>query len=155
MVSDLCLEKYGDAFAGNKISVLLEFCVLKNLESSRNIYVYKTECLFVYFVCKSTVLLRSWWNFVHLIFKTRRELLSTLILQKPTPTTTFNPLKKKRQFFRVGNTLILRHPVSLRVEVSLFVGKPRRSWGRHCANHDLATIRICCRLNKKISFKLK
>jgi hypothetical protein len=41
MVSDLCLEKYGDAFAGNKISVLLEFCVLKHLESSRNIYVYK------------------------------------------------------------------------------------------------------------------
>jgi hypothetical protein len=31
-----------------------------------------------------------------LIFKTRRKLLSTLILQKPTPTTIFNPAKKKR-----------------------------------------------------------
>jgi hypothetical protein len=40
-----------------------------------------------------------------LIFKTRSKLLSTLILQKPTPTTIFNPVKKKRQFFRVGNTL--------------------------------------------------
>jgi hypothetical protein len=40
-----------------------------------------------------------------LIFKTRRKLLSTLILQKPTPPTIFNPVKKKRQFFRVGNTL--------------------------------------------------
>jgi hypothetical protein len=53
-----------------------------------------------------------------LIFKTRRKLLSTLILQKPTPTTIFNPVKKKRQFFRVGNTLTfaalpLFHPLSI------------------------------------------
>jgi hypothetical protein len=34
-----------------------------------------------------------------LIFKTRRKLLSTLILQKPTPTTIFNPVKKKKTVF--------------------------------------------------------
>jgi hypothetical protein len=34
-----------------------------------------------------------------------KKKISTLILQKPTPTTIFNPVKKKRQFFRVGNTL--------------------------------------------------
>jgi hypothetical protein len=48
----------------------------------------------------------------------RRKLLSTLILQKPAPTTIFNPVKKKRQFFRVGNTLTfaaspLVHPLSI------------------------------------------
>jgi hypothetical protein len=48
----------------------------------------------------------------------RRKLLSTLILQKPAPTTIFNPVKKKRQFFRVGNTLTyaaspLFHPLSI------------------------------------------
>jgi hypothetical protein len=48
----------------------------------------------------------------------RRKLLSTLILQKPTPTTIFNPVKKKRQFSRVGNTLTfaaspLLHPLSI------------------------------------------
>jgi hypothetical protein len=37
---------------------------------------------------------------------------------KPTPTTIFNPVKKKRQFFRVGNTLTfaaspLFHPLSI------------------------------------------
>jgi hypothetical protein len=53
-----------------------------------------------------------------LIFKTRRKLLSTLILQKPTPTTIFNSVKKKRQFFRVGNTRTfaaspLFHPLSI------------------------------------------
>jgi hypothetical protein len=46
------------------------------------------------------------------------KLLSTLILQKPTPTTIFNPVKKKRQFFRVGNTPTfapspLFHPLSI------------------------------------------
>jgi hypothetical protein len=29
-------------------------------------YIKLNVCLFVYFVCKSTVLLRSWWNFIHL-----------------------------------------------------------------------------------------
>jgi hypothetical protein len=92
--------------------------VLQGTPQLRKHPVYKTECLFVYFVCKSTVLLRSWWNFVHLIFKTRRNLLSTLILQKPTPTTILNPVKKKRRFFRVGNTLTfaaspLFHPLSI------------------------------------------
>jgi hypothetical protein len=47
-----------------------------------------------------------------------RNLLSTLILQKPTPITIFNPVKKKRQFFRVGYTLTfaashLFHPPSI------------------------------------------
>jgi hypothetical protein len=81
-------------------------------------------CIFYMQIYSFTPILMK---FCTLDLQTRRELLSTLILQKPTPTTIFNPLKKKRQFFRVGNTLILRHPVSLRVEVSLFVGKPRRS----------------------------
>jgi hypothetical protein len=65
-------------------------------------------------------------NFVHLIYKTRRKLLSTLILQKPTPTTIFNPVKKKRQFFRVGNTLTyaaspLFHPLSISSNVDEFL----------------------------------
>jgi hypothetical protein len=33
-----------------------------------------------------------------LIFKKRRKLLFTLILQNPTPTTIFNPVKQKRPF---------------------------------------------------------
>jgi hypothetical protein len=88
-------------------------------EATQSIYIYITECLFVCIFCMQiysfTPILM---NFLHLIFKTRRKLLSILILQKPTPTTIFNPVKKKRQFFRVGNTLTfaaspLFHPLSI------------------------------------------
>jgi hypothetical protein len=41
-----------------------------------------------------------------LIFKTRRKLLSNLIVQKPTPTTIFNPVKKK---IHESRNIILKH----------------------------------------------
>jgi hypothetical protein len=57
-------------------------------------------------------------KFCTLDLQTKKKITATLILQKPTPTTILNPVKKKRQFFRVGNTLTfvaspLFHPLSI------------------------------------------
>jgi hypothetical protein len=72
-------------------------------------------CIFCMQIYSFTPILMK---FCTLDLQNKKKITVYLVLQKPTPTTIFNPVKKKRQFFRVGNTLTfaaspLFHPLSI------------------------------------------
>jgi hypothetical protein len=82
-------------------------------------YVYKTECLFVCIYCiqiySFTPILMKFWT---LDLQNKKKITVYFNFTKTNPDYHFNPVKKKRQFFRVGNTLTfaaspLFHPPSI------------------------------------------
>jgi hypothetical protein len=59
LVYILCVCTFENFSEKERISAESYFKVDLKLNLISYLYIYKTECLFVYFVCKSTVLLRS------------------------------------------------------------------------------------------------